>query len=241
MKQPRGRGGADDLEREGPTMLKSMWKATAISIVLVCAAGGARSEPRYSVGPHVSTLGAGAEGSMRLSDNLVLRLGGGYLGFGTSESADGVSYDIDVSLANAGGALDYHPFGNGFMISAGVYWNGNGADFNATPTSNVTIGNTTYTPAQLGRIDGELEFNPVAPYLGLGWDGTYYGDGALSFQFRVGLFYMGDPDVTLRSTGTLAGTGAFQADLAREESNIEDELEFLGFYPAITLGFTYRF
>ena len=52
---------------------------------------------------------------------------------------DGVSYDIDVSLASAGGALDLHPFDNGFLVSAGVFWNGNGADFNATPTSAISM------------------------------------------------------------------------------------------------------
>ena len=222
-------------------MSKAGLAATVLVITLTAATSAARSEPGFSIGPHASTLGVGAEASAKMSDNLVLRLGGNYLAVGASEAVDGVSYDIDVSLASAGGALDLHPFGNGFLISAGVFWNGNGADFNATPTTNVTIGNTTYTPAQLGRVDGELEFNAVAPYVGLGWDGTYFGDGALSFRFRAGLFYMGDPDVELRGTGALAGTSAFQADLAREESNIEDELAFLGFYPAITLGFTYRF
>ncbi len=187
------------------------------------------------------TLGLGGEASAKLSDGLILRLGGNYLAVGTSKALDDVSYDLDLTFANAGGALDLHPFGNGFLISAGVYWNGNGLELNATPTTGVTIGNTTFSPAQIGRLDGEIEFNPVAPYLGIGWDGTFFGDGALSFKFRVGLFYMGEPEVTLRASGSLAGSPTLQADLAREESKIESELDFLGFYPALTIGFTYRF
>ena len=222
-------------------MLKACLTVAAMMFVVIGASQAAERRPGIAIGPHVSTLGVGAEASARISDNLILRLGGSYFQYDTSEGIDGVSYDVDLSLASAGGALDLHPFGNGFLVSAGAFWNGNGADFNATPTTNVTIGNTTFTPAQIGRLDGEVEFNAVAPYVGLGWDGTYFGDGALSVQFRVGLFYMGEPDVSLRATGSLAGSSAFQADLAREEANIEDELEFLGFYPAVTLGFTYRF
>ncbi len=199
------------------------------------------SEAGFALGPHVSTLGLGGEASVRLSDRWVLRLGGNYLALGTSEALDGVTYDLDLTLASAGGALDLHPFANGFLISAGVYWNGNKLDASATPTTGVTIGTTTFTPAEIGRIDGDIEFNSLAPYLGIGWDGSFFGDGALSLKFRAGLFYMGKPDVTLRATGTLAGSAALQADLAREESNIESELDLLAYYPAVTLGVTYRF
>lgn len=222
-----------------------MFRAWLTAAVLVLAVMGpadaAEGESGFAIGPHVSTLGLGVEGSAKLSDNLVLRLGGSYFAIGVGEGIDGISYNVDLTLASAGGALDLHPFGNGFLVSAGVFWNGNGADFDATPTSSVTIGNSTYTPTQVGRLDGEIEFNPVAPYVGIGWDASHFGDGALSFRFRAGLFYMGKPDVTLRSTGTLASNAAFQADLAREETNMEDELEILGFYPAATIGFTYRF
>lgn len=215
--------------------------ATAVTLAMAGSANAVDPGSKSSLGPHVSTLGLGAEASAMISDNLVLRLGGNYFAYGTSEGIDGITYDADLTLASAGGALDLHPFGNGFLVSAGVYWNGNGLDIDATPTTSVTIGSSTFTPAQVGRIDGEVEFNAVAPYVGFGWDGSHFGDGALSFKFRAGLFYMGKPDVTLRSTGTLAGNAAFQAELAREEANIEDDLEILGFYPAVTLGFTYRF
>lgn len=69
----------------------------------------------------------------------------------------------------------------------------------------------------------------------------HYADGPFSFHLRAGLFYMGDADVTLTATGTSAGLSAFQSELAREEANIEDELGILGFYPAITIEFSYRF
>ncbi len=222
-------------------MIKTTLTIAVLALALTGVSAMARSEARFALSPHFSTLGLGGEASAKLSDRLVLRLGGNYLAVGMSEALDGVSYDLDLMLASAGGALDLHPFVNGFLISAGVYWNGNNLDISATPTTGVTIGNTTFTPAEIGRLDGEIEFNPLAPDLGIGWDGTFFGDGALSFKFRAGLFYMGEPEVTLRASGTLAGSAALQADLAREESNIKSELDFLGFYPALTIGVTYRF
>jgi hypothetical protein len=225
--------------------IKTTLTTAALAIALTGASAMAQSETttesRFALGPHLSTLGLGGEAAIKLSDRLVLRLGGNYFAMGTSEGLDGVTYDLDLTLASAGGALDLHPFANGFLISAGVFWNGNKLDASATPTSNVTIGGTSFTPAQVGRIDGDIEFTPIAPYLGLGWDGTFFGDGALSLKLRAGLFYMGEPDVTLRASGSLAGSAALQADLAVEESRIESELDFLAFYPAVTLGFTYRF
>ena len=49
-----------------------------------------------------------------------------------------------------------------------------------------------------------------------------------------------EPTPTLKAirpaSGTLAGTDALEGDLAREEADIEDELDVLAFYPAITIG-----
>lgn len=195
----------------------------------------------FSVGPNISTLGVGAEASTRMGDYLVLRVGGNYLELMSAGTYGDLDYDLDVKLASVGAALDLHPFANGFLISAGLYRNGNGADLTTEPTTNVTLGDTTFTPAEAGRINGNLEFNAFAPYVGIGYDNAHFTSGPWSFNIRVGLFYMGDPEVTLAATGALAGTAAFEAELRREEDQIEDDLSALGFYPAVTIGLMYRF
>lgn len=194
-----------------------------------------------SVGLGISTLGGGTNLNFKLQNNLNLRLDGNYLSLSHGDTYDSVPYDLDIDLRSVGAVLDLHPFGNGFHVSGGVYWNGNRADLSSTPSSNVTVGNTTYTAAQVGSLRGELEYNSVAPYVGLGYDSGFKRQSPFSFSIRAGLFYMGEAKVNLSSSGTLSGNAAFQADLAREVDTLEDDLDVFGFYPAISVGVRLRF
>ncbi len=206
----------------------------ASMLAMTAAATPALAENGRSVafGLGVGTLGAGASISTRLNDYLVLGVNGNYFALSKTVDYGGLSYSGDLELATAGLVADFHPFKSGFMISVGVYWNGNNADFDVTPTNNVVIGGTTYTPAQAGRLDGRVEFDNAAPFLGIGWDGALYGKSSFSFVARLGVLYQGEAKVTLTSSGTVSN-----ADIATEtaqiRSDIEDNLEF---YPVLFFG-----
>lgn len=208
-----------------------------LALVLAAALCGApRAQAQIAAGVHVSTLGVGAELSTKLNPFLVLRGGGNYMKWSMGGDYSGINYDLDVEMKSAGAALDLHPFANGFTISAGVYWNGNGGTLTSSPAGSITVGNTTYTAAEAGTLTTDVDFNPVAPYIGIGWDSAHYGLLPVSFIARVGLFYMGDANVSMTSSGSLAGNAAFQSDLAREQSQLESELSDLGLYWAVTFG-----
>lgn len=214
-------------------------------IVIALALGGAPAKAQsifgLAAGAHVSTLGAGVEMSAKINRFLTVRAGGSYLKMSTDGSFGGLDYDFDVDLASVGAALDVHPFGNGFLVSAGVYWNGNGGELTTSPAGAVTVGGVTFTGSQVGTLTTDVEYNPVAPYLGIGYDGAHYSILPISFTFRIGLFYMGRADVSLSSSGPLSGTPAFEAELRQEEKDLEDDLSKLGFYPAMTIGLKIRF
>lgn len=194
-----------------------------------------------AIGAHVSTLGVGAELSTKVNTFFVLRGGGNYLQWSTDGTYSGINYDLDVELMSAGGAIDYHPLANGLMISAGVYYNGNGGSLTSSPAGSVTVGGTTYTAAEAGTLKTDVEYNEIAPYIGVGWDSAHYGVLPVSFLARAGLFYMGDAQVSMTSSGTLAGNSAFQSNLAQEQSQLESELSDLGMYWAITIGLKISF
>ncbi len=207
---------------------------------LAAAQSETSSGPDVIFGPNVSTLGLGAEAGARFNEYFALRLGGSYFAYDFDGEFGDIDYDVDLTLQSAGAILDLHPFGTGFRLSAGVRWNGNTVDFATIPIGSVQIGGQTFSAAEAGRLDGDVEFNPVSPYVGLGYVASLAG-GRFLVGFDLGMLYQGKPDIDLRASGLLANDPVFVAELNREADQIEDDLEFLGFYPVVALSFVFRF
>lgn len=183
----------------------------------------------------ISTLGAGADIGYRFNDFFGVRLNVNYFEWDFDVDYGGLDYDLSANLASAGVLADYHPFGNGFHLTGGVYYNGNVFDVVAQPTGGtLTIGSTTYPAAAAGRVSGDVEFNDIAPYLGLGYDIALTDN--LDFGVDAGLLFHGQADATLSSTGAVAA-----ADLRAEEDDLEDALDDWIAYPVIWFRLIYRF
>ena len=215
-----------------------------ISVLAMAVASPARAQdrwPEWFVGPSVSTLGLGLEGGVRLNEFAGLRAGGNWFGIDFDDSYDDVDYEVDLELNSLGLVVDLHPFRGGFRISAGARLNLNEADLIGRLNEPVTIGGTTYAPAEVGTLRGDVEFERLAPYVGIGYGGRLWND-QVEVAFDLGAMYHGSPDVDLRGEeGTLAGTPAFEADVEEEERAIEDDLEDYRFYPVVGLSVTWRF
>lgn len=193
------------------------------------------------VSPAISTLGLGVEGGMRMTETFGFRLGGNWFGFDEDGVEDGVSYDAEATLASIGALVDYHPFRGGFRISGGLRFNFNQADVTGTADDDVTIGNETFTADEIGTLKGDVSYDPVAPYFGIGYGATLL-QGSFSIGFDLGVMYQGDADVELESeNGLLSNSAELNENLAIEEQEIEDDLEVLNFYPVVGLMATYRF
>ncbi len=221
--------------------MRSLFPLSLCSALLVQAPDGARAEvPEFFVGPQISTLGFGGEVGVRLNPFLALRGGGNNFAFDFEKKFNKTDYDVDFELASAGALLDVHPLGTGFRISGGFRWNGNNMDLKATPNGSITIGDTTFSAAEAGNVTGDLDFNTFAPYAGLGFQGNMFG-GWVSLAFDVGVLFQGDPEVDLKANGTLSGDPTLQAELDNEADEIEDDLQFLGFYPVAAITATVHF
>src|SRR5579864_1886467 len=114
----------------------------APSVVDAQEAAGSRSG--ITLGPTISTLGAGAEAGFRAGPYIGLRLDANILSFDYNRTIDGIPYKFGVNLRSGGPLIDVYPFAGGFHLTGGVRINGNGADVNATPASSVRIGNDTF-------------------------------------------------------------------------------------------------
>ncbi len=128
-------------------------------------------------------------------------------------------------------------------MTAGAYFGDKGLKLSATPTQNVEIGNQTFTPAQVGTLKAEASLEDTAPFVGVGWDTTFQGSGpGMGFKFIVGAMFTGSPDVSMTSTGgTLSSDSNFQAQLAIEEQNLQDDIDDYEIYPVVQAGLTWSF
>ncbi len=192
-----------------------------------------------AVGAKVGTLGGTLEGHLGIVDRLNVRVGENYLRWGFDASVDEVDYDCDLDFLSTLVALDWFPFGNNFKLSGGVIFNQNEITLDGEPSGTIDIGDSTYPAAAVGTLHGKLEFEPVAPYIGLGYGNPMLG-GRLTFLFNLGVVYQ-PYDVTLTADGPISMIPQFRGDLAQEEEDIEDEFNQFQIYPVLDFGIAYRF
>ena len=189
-----------------------------------------------------STLGAGAEGIVGILPALNLRAGANALSVDFDINTSDIDYDVNADLLSFPIMLDWYPFKkSGFRISAGALINKNEADAEASSQATYTIDGTDYSAAQLGTLKAEIDFNEVAPYVGIGWGNALSKDLRWSFTCDFGVVFQGKANIDISATGPIASDPTFQADLAQEKRDLEDELDKYQYYPVIALGITYKF
>lgn len=207
--------------------------ATTVSASAYAEDGG--SAP-FSVGITGGSLGIGPEVGYRFSEKLGVRANATFLNISHEIDSSGINYDGKAKLKSGGVMLDLYPFGGGFRVSGGVRINGNEARAVATPTQNVTVGGTSYTPAQVGTLRAETDINNLAPTLTIGYGGGL--SRGITFGIEAGAMFQGSVKIknVVSSTGAIA-----QADLDREARSIEDDIDGFKVYPVLQLSLGYRF
>ena len=216
-----------------------------VAVVLLLSAGSAMaqsSEPGIAVGATAGTTGLGVEVQVKVGPIFTLRGSIDRLTHSADESYDGVDYNADLAFDTIGGFIDMHPMANGLLISGGAYMGDRDIDLAATPTGPVEIGGQTYTPSQVGTLNGAVKLRDVAPFVGIGWDDTFYRRGRWGFRAVAGVAWSVEPEVALTSTGgSLSNDPAFQARLRDESQRITEETEGYGLFPVVQVGLNYKF
>lgn len=193
----------------------------------------------------IGTMGAGAEISASLIPNTRIRGGINYLVYEFDSTIDDVDYNFDTQFNSISALLDIHPFGGTFFLSGGVYFNNNSVDVDGSlPPENFPPQYQSFDfLADYLSISGEVEFLPVAPYVGLGWRSNS-GEPGWGFGVELGVLYQGAPDVTnlrLNAPIDVNDNSDVQRFLKQQEEEIEDELSWFEWYPVASLMLTYHF
>jgi len=211
-----------------------------LSVLLFLVTGCANSGG-LAVSGKAGTLGLGGELTTRMTSNINARVGVNALDLDFDAEAEDVEYDVGLELRSFTALLDWHIFDDPFRISAGILVNENELSLKASPTTTEELGGTPYTPDEIGTLSGRVDFDDLAPYVGIGWGNALDRNQRWGFYFDLGVAYTRSPHIALKANGSLASDPAFQADLARERDDIEDKLKRFRFYPVISIGLFYRF
>ena len=224
-----------------------MMKKGLIALVatqLLCAEVGVTP---YNTALKAGSLGAGLDISNMVNDKVALRANINGLRINRNENLSDISYDGTLTLLTVGVLADYYPFETSFRLSGGLYYNGNKLEGTATPASGETIdlGDNNYIGVnQIGRVDAKIDFNKVAPYLGVGW-GNKPTSGGWGFTFDLGVMYQGSPEVYANAVPNASLPQSVKdqiaVDVEKERKKIEDDASSYKWYPVLMLGVNYTF
>ncbi|MDD5706413.1 MAG: hypothetical protein PHR35_10830 [Kiritimatiellae bacterium] len=196
------------------------------------------------VGARAGTTGFGGEAAFELvPDYLNLRVAGNYGWLDLEVHEDDLDYDSDIDLQTWMLLLDWHVGGGPFKLVAGGCYNGSEVSGEASPNEPVEIGNTTYTPAQIGHLFASADYDTFGGYAGIGFGNLASGRGRWTASLDLGVMMFGEPDLTLESRGgLLSNTPQVKREVKRELDDFEDDyIEWLRFYPVLSIGLAVRF
>lgn len=196
---------------------------------------------RFAIAARAGTLGLGGDVMVNVLTDVNIRFGVGAFGFDYDDEYSDIDYDFELDMLTFPITLDWYPFDEKFHISAGVVFNETDVSLDSRYSGSVEIDGTTYTADEVGVLSGSLGFNNVAPYVGIGWGNAFGRSRRWGFVTDLGVAFTGSPDVALSATGTLASDAGFRADLAREEADLEDDLDGFKIYPVFSANLYFRF
>jgi outer membrane autotransporter protein len=200
-------------------------------------------------GAFLGTTGAGVALSIPVRDeSLNLRTVLALLPYNTDDDLDDVEYDIDLDMFSLGILLDWHPMNSGFRVSGGLFSLQPDITATAKPTEDVEIGNTTFTPEQVGTLKAEVDYSRnLAPYVGIGWGNAVKPDSKLTFSMDFGVMFTDNPTISIEANSTLANSNPalkaqLDSEITVEENRINSEdLDNFKLWPVISFGAAYHF
>lgn len=220
-----------------------------LSLVALCAALAAPMIARAAVNRNdlAVSLGLGTEGigallsAQLIPRTLALNIGFSRFNHDFNFTADKARFDANLRLGAVPIVLSWYPFHGNFSVDAGVFINQNRVAATGVPEAGGTyrINGDSYTAAEVGTMTGTTDFHVAAPYVGIGWGNPFAG-GRWTFLVDAGAMYEGSPRVNLHATGA-ATNPQLAADVASLQNSVNHQLDFLNWWPVVTIGVAYRF
>lgn len=234
-------------------MISMQQRVTQIAILGSVATMNAALAADMTWGADIGTTGAGVHASIPLSVQYGVhaRIGANYLPrYSFSRKTEQVAYDFKASLRTIDFLLDWHPWHNGFRMTAGAIYNDNVVNAIGIPNRIATFSfnNETFNTTQIGKLVGQLDFPTLAPYIGIGWQTHDPAERGWSISSDLGIMYQGSPRTSLGVGGcVLPANGCDLAQallrpaIVSETARLNDDLREYRFFPVARIGLNYRF
>lgn len=224
-------------------------KTPLFAAVVACSLASTQASAEVlALGVKVGTLGLGVEVVAQANDYFNLRVQHSRFSRQITESSSGgnsdLEFDLDLDLGATSLLVDYHPLAGSFRLTAGYGNNANQFVGAAVPSGSYEIGDNVYSAADVGTVNGRIDFKSAAPYLGFGWGNAFAGDGGFAVNLDLGVFLQGAPQVQLSTSKQLSDPAAqalLQQNLDKETANFEDDSKDLKAWPVVALGVSYLF
>lgn len=219
----------------------------------------------FGISTNVALLtGIGLSIGIPVFDQFNLRLAGNTFSISRDIEEDNDNggtntYHGKIKLQTYGLFADWHPFHGAFRMTAGMLRNGNKLTLDAVNSGGtVDIGDCSYASDNSDPLmaRGQTNFKKSAPYAGIGWGGNMNSAPGFFGTFDLGVIFSGSANVTLKASGAAtsatggAGCGAVadastdplvQAQLAKDQADINDTADKVKIWPVIGFGFGWRF
>ena len=194
---------------------------------------------------------------------LNLRGGATFFSYNLSETTgDNLVANGTLTLRNSGIMVDWFPFRGSFRLSGGAtVYNNKGVTATITEPSgsSFTLGNDKYYSSTTNPITGTGVFKlggNAGGRVSFGWGNLVPKKGhRFSFDTELGIEFGSKPTVALGFTGFVcpSAQGAncespynastnltFLTDVTAEQSKLQNDVNFLSFYPIVSVGVGYR-
>jgi hypothetical protein len=188
---------------------------------------------------NVGTQGIGADYSYGILPRLAVRLGADIIplsaknlfnvsGFKSTSKATAKFQNIHL-------LADFIPFKDhsGLRLVGGMayFFKANG-DINLQPSDEYSYGDIILTSDQVGQINMNVNWNGVAPYVGIGL-ARLFPSRLFNVNLDVGTYYLSRPNATITGTGILEGNGS-------QTGQLNDNLKNYKWLPVLQLNFNFK-
>jgi opacity protein-like surface antigen len=228
--------------RKGKTMFLKQTALAAAALVLVSAS----AQAQVAVTADLGTQGAGVHLVVPMETYLNGRFGFNYLKHDLDKTSGSVNYNIKAKLQTFDVLFDYYPIqASKLRLTGGIIYNGTQADAIAKPVGgSFSLNGNTYSLADVGVLDGEVDFRKAAPYLGVGFGNALSQDSRWQFHADLGAFYQGKANVRLASIGCTTSKEICKrlvTDVEAERAKLADDMSDYKVYPVLRASVSFRF